>query len=221
MSGQPGGGPAGRARGAGYRPLPWPWRLDREECHPTLEAAAVQARRWPAQARVGSARPSRAPCWPLAGGAMGHAPESAILRGQDAAASSAMDGSCPDGPGHGAASGPGYCRGPVAERHGMMGRYSRAMARACQPPGASRPGCGLLAAPRPCPDLEAAPVGRYSRATPRAIRPDTASKPGVRAIPRAPLACARPDAGTSNPPGGRSHQAGLLWPRTGRAVTGT
>lgn len=53
-----------------------------------------------------------------------------------------------------------------------MGRYLRAMARACQPPGASRQGDGLLAAPLSCQDREAATVGPYSGATPRALRCD-------------------------------------------------
>ncbi|MBP6733581.1 MAG: hypothetical protein KAX51_01995 [Chromatiaceae bacterium] len=67
-----------------------------------------------------------------------------------------------------------------------MGRYLRAMARTGQPPGTSRKGCGLLAAPLPCQDLQAAPVGRYLRATPQAIRTDRASLPGVRATDRSP-----------------------------------
>jgi hypothetical protein len=67
--------------------------------------------------------------------------------------SSAMDGSCPDGPGHGAASGPGYCRGPVAERRGTMGRYLRAMTGPSSRQAPAGWGAGYLAAPRPYPDL--------------------------------------------------------------------
>ncbi len=112
----------------------------------------------------------------------------------------ARDGSCPDGPGHGEASVPGYCRGPVAERQGTMGRYSRAMARACQPPGANLAGVRTIRPlPCPAPDLEASTVGRYSRATPRTSRTDRACLPGVRAIPPAPLASRIPASAT--PPG--------------------
>ncbi len=63
MQGQP-----GRARGAGYSgrsPGPEGWL--REGSDRTLEVGAVQARRWPAQARCASLRADRAPCWPLAG----------------------------------------------------------------------------------------------------------------------------------------------------------
>ena len=59
-----------------------------------------------------------------------------------------MNGSCPDGPGHGAASGPGYCRGPVAKRRGTMGRYLRAMAGPDSPQEPAGRGAGYW--PRPC-----------------------------------------------------------------------
>ena len=61
----------------------------------------------------------------------------------------ARDGSCPDGPGHGAASGPGYCRGPVAKRRGTMGRYLRAMAGPDSPQAPAGGGAGYW--PLPCP----------------------------------------------------------------------
>ena len=60
-----------------------------------------------------------------------------------------MNGSCPDGPGHGAASGPGYCRGPVAKRRGTMGRYLRAMAGPDSPQAPAGGGAGYW--PLPCP----------------------------------------------------------------------
>lgn len=73
-----------------------------------------------------------------------------------------QDGSCPDGPGHGVASGPGYCRGPVAERRGTMVPYSGAMARAGHRCRVSRQGGGLLAAPLSSGGLEAATRGACS-----------------------------------------------------------
>ncbi len=61
----------------------------------------------------------------------------------------------------------------------MMGRYSRAMARACLPPrGQPAGGAGYWPLPLPCHDPQAATVGRCLRATPRVIRTDGARRTG-------------------------------------------
>ena len=101
-----------------------------------------------------------------------------------------------------------------------MGRYARAMAAPASPQGPAGRGAGYRPLPGPARTWK---VRRWAAIRGPRHKPSAPREPacqGERAILAAPLASVGPDAATSNPPGWRSHQTGLLRPRMGRAVTG-